>query len=450
MKDITEAKRLSTGRSIKSGLRSLPYSVVLTFFLCLNASAQDSTHSAATGHNNSVPDSLSRERIIHKTGIKHEAGFSVNFRWDDAVIRPEYMGTRESLEALADSINSIGGGKLDSLSIISYSSPEGRAAYNAKLSERRRAAMFLYLSSRFPELSDKMRTSADGESWQLFRAKVFSDSTLTDTQRARLLEIIDSPLPADRKKTLIKSWDSGLWRRIVRQWFVDMRRSFINLSWTEFRFDETEMLALGTTPAYLLEAPSGGPAPRTTYEYWDYRTILALKTNLLYDAVTALNFEMEVPLGEKFSVAVEDVFPWWNWGPNGNKYCFQIWEMGIEPRWWFARTDAHDRLSGHFLGVYGMSGKYDLQWDTKFCWQGEFWSAGLTYGYALPLWSWCNLELSASLGFMRSDWRHYEPGLGYEHLYRDPFRTGVLSYFGPTKLKASLVVPITLRRRVGR
>ena len=338
----------------------------------------------------------------------------------------------------------------DFLSIISYSSPEGRAAYNAKLSERRRAAMFLYLSSRFPELSDKMRTSADGESWQLFRAKVLSDSTLTDAQRARLLEIIDSPLPADQKKTLVKSWDSGLWRRIVRQWFVDMRRSFINLSWTEFRFDEEEMLPLGTAPTCMLEAPTGQIFP-TRYDYWDTRTVLALKTNLLYDAVTALNFEFEVPLGDRFSLAVEDVFPWWNWGPNGNKYCFQIWEIGIEPRWWFARTDARDRLSGHFLGLYGMSGKYDLQWDTKFCWQGEFWSAGLTYGFAFPLAEWCNLELSASAGFLRSDWRHYEPGEDYGQLYRDPFNTGVLSYFGPTKLKASLVVPIRVKyRRAGR
>ena len=346
MNDFTAITKLFTGRHMATGLRGLLYSVVLAFAFCQSADAQKS-----------------------RTGINHKLEFSVNFRWDDAVIRPGYMGTRESLEALADSIARIGLDHVDSLSVVSYSSPEGRAAYNAKLSERRRAAMVLYLSSHYPGLIDKLRSEADGESWQFFRARTLTDSTLTDAQRTRLLEIIDSPLPSDQKKTLIKSWDPGLWRRVVRQWFVDMRRSFIRLSWTEIRFDETEMLALGTAPTCLLEAPSGSPAPRTTYEYWDYRTILALKTNLLYDAVTALNFELEVPLGDEFSVAVEDVFPWWNWGPNGNKYCFQIWEMGIEPRWWFARTDVRDRLSGHFLGVYGMSGKYDLQWDTKFCWR---------------------------------------------------------------------------------
>ena len=382
---------------------------------------------------------------------QRNAEFTVDFRWDKSTLDTLYMNTGRRLRELSDSIAAIGLERIDSVGLVSYSSPEGMSAYNARLAQRRAATMSLYILSAHPELGDRLSVDADGESWHLFRERVLSDTTLTGAQRSRLLEIIDSPVGADAKKVLIKRAYPGLWRRIVREWFPYMRRSFVSLDWHETRpvFGAVSPLS-AIVPSVLLPAEGGEMAPRTVYEYWDRRTILALKTNLLYDAVTALNFEMEVPLGDSFSVAVEDVFPWWNWGPNGNKYCFQIWEMGIEPRWWFARTDAHDRLSGHFLGVYGMSGKYDLQWDTKFCWQGEFWSAGLTYGYALPLWSWCNLELSASLGFMRSDWRHYEPGMGYEHLYRDPFRTGVLSYFGPTKLKASLVVPITIRRRVRR
>ena len=95
------------------------------------------------------------------------------------------------------------------------------------------------------------------------------------------------------------------------------------------------------------------------------KTIIALKTNLLYDLITALNFEIEIPIGNKFSIAVEDVFPWWSWGPHDRKYCFQMWEMGIEPRWWFRRTDEREVLTGQFFGVYGMSAKYDFQWNIK-------------------------------------------------------------------------------------
>ncbi len=375
---------------------------------------------------------------------QRSAEFTVDFRWDKSTLDTLYMNTGRRLRELSDSIAAIGLERIDSVGLVSYSSPEGMSAYNARLAQRRAATMSLYLLSAFPELGGRLSVDADGESWHLFRARVLSDTTLTGAQRSRLLEIIDSPAGADAKKVLIKRAYPGLWRRIVREWFPYMRRSFVRVDYFVKRSDVVEPLS-GVYGEAL--APAGVLAPRTVYEYWERCTILALKTNLLYDAVTALNFEVEVPLGDDFSLAVEDVFPWWNWGPNGNKYCFQIWEMGVEPRWWFARTDARDRLSGHFLGVYGMSGKYDLQWDRTFCWQGEFWSAGLTYGYAMPLGSWCNLELSASLGFLRSDWRHYEPGGEYEHLYRDPFRTGVFTYLGPTKLKASLVVPIQIKCR---
>ncbi len=56
----------------------------------------------------------------------------------------------------------------------------------------------------------------------------------------------------------------------------------------------------------------------------------------------------------------------------GQGILFQIWSMGMKPRWWLRRDDRRDYLTGHFAGVYGMSGKYDLQWDTKLCYQGEF------------------------------------------------------------------------------
>ena len=159
-----------------------------------------------------------------------------------------------------------------------------------------------------------------------------------------------------------------------------------------------------------------------------------------------LNAEIEVPIGKQFSIMVEDVFPWWTFGPNGNKYSLQMWEMGVEPRWWFRRNDRRDRLSGHFIGPYVMSARYDFQWDRDINYQGEYWSAGISYGYAMPIGKLFNLEFTASVGFVSADYRHYQPAPDYSELYRDPFETGVLSYFGPTKLKVSLVLPIKVKR----
>ena len=97
-----------------------------------------------------------------------------------------------------------------------------------------------------------------------------------------------------------------------------------------------------------------------------------------------------------------------------------------------------------------MSGKCDFQWNKKICYQGEGWSAGVTYGYSMPLGKKCHLEYSLSVGYLRAKYQHYQPSGDYEHLYRDPDKAGKLSIIGPTKLKVSLVVPVNMKWRTKR
>ncbi len=170
----------------------------------------------------------------------------------------------------------------------------------------------------------------------------------------------------------------------------------------------------------------------------------AIKTNLLYDAATVLNASLELPIGRRFSLIVEDVFPWWKWGENKNQYCVQIWEIGFEPRWWFK---SNGNLKGHFIGLYGKSAMFDLQYDRKFCYQGEYWSAGVSYGYACSLGRYLQIEFSVSVGYMPITYRQYMPDDAYEHLYLNSDRTGTLKYFGPTKASISLVLPISFRKK---
>ena len=181
------------------------------------------------------------------------------------------------------------------------------------------------------------------------------------------------------------------------------------------------------------------------YKFIGKNMIVAAKTNLLYDAVTALNFEVEVPIADRFSIMAEDVFPWWE---TGNKYCFQLWEMGVEARYWFKpwKTVGMEKLRGWFAGPYVMSAKYDFQFDKSINYQGEFWSAGVTAGFAMPIGKKqkANLEFSLSYGYMESPFRHYQPTDDYVKLIKDPANNGtfynIFKY--PTKAKVSLVVPI--------
>lgn len=174
--------------------------------------------------------------------------------------------------------------------------------------------------------------------------------------------------------------------------------------------------------------------------------IFALRTNLLYDAATMVNAELEIALGRRMSIIWEDTFPWWEYG---NKYCLQYWAMGPEARIYFRRWDSDTKFRGMYAGVYGLSGKYDFQYDTKLCYQGEFWSSGLSFGYAKAIGKKqrVNMDFSISFGYLTSNYRHYKPAFDYSELIKDNYNTGAVSYMGPTKVKIVLSVPVHYTRK---
>ncbi len=402
--------------------------------------------------------------------------FRIHYRWDKSYIDTTYMSNAEQLRSLDSLLGEIQ--SIDSLYIVSSASPEGNIWYNAKLSKLRGEALHRQLSVLLKGADlGNVSVIPLGSNFDEFIQRLKSSTKLPYKSEV-IAEFENHPKdnPDDIYKRIMVLRGGVPYAYIKRNILKEMRYAEVvifsrgeELVIPEVDEDKeiTEQKDSAVTPVTVVPVPEEKPVPQEVAEPADTTSEAvpeepvsqpadsvganskkrihwypAIKTNLLYDAVTAANVEVEFPIGEKFSIAVEDVFPWWNWGTNGKKYCFQVWEMGVEPRWWFKRTDKRDYLSGHFAGVYGMSGKYDLQWDTKSCYQGELWSAGLTYGYALPICRWLNMEFSVSAGYLHSDYRHYQPDPAYEHLYRDKYKVGKISWFGPTKAKISLVVPI--------
>ena len=175
-------------------------------------------------------------------------------------------------------------------------------------------------------------------------------------------------------------------------------------------------------------------------------TLFAFKSNLLYDLVSFANVSVEVPLfKERVSLLYYHQFPWWTWGKADNEYCVRFLSIGGEARVWFGTKS---KLQGHFFGLYGESGKYDFQFQRSICYQGEFYSAGLSYGYATPIGKLFNLEFSISAGYASIPYRGYTPSNDYGILWRDPEKTGRLRYWGPTKAQISLVLPIRNKKEV--
>lgn len=165
------------------------------------------------------------------------------------------------------------------------------------------------------------------------------------------------------------------------------------------------------------------------------RPLFALKTNLLFDAALMPNIELEVPIGKRWSLNAEYMFPWWR--INDDRYCLQVLMGGLEGRYWLGKRDKREVLTGHFMGLYAGGGKYDLQWNTN-GYQGEFFiAAGLSYGYAHSIARNLRLEYNIGVGMLRTNYRHYHARENHRTLLWQ--ENGEYTWLGPTKLKISLV-----------
>ena len=373
--------------------------------------------------------------------------FAIHYRVNETVVDEDYMGNKEQIHKIKHYL--VNSPRVDSITIYAWSSPDGLYNKNRSLSRKRASSAKRLLLQHSPDSaklnSGKIKISPIAENWEGLTALVKEGYSRKD--REKVLAILgDDTMGSDSKKRELKKLDKGrTWKYLADNYLPQLRAATWVCVWAEVIQGMPEVAAVVQDS---LEQPYIGLAPLPPYDYKpvlpqeESRTIAAVKTNLLYDAVTAVNFAVEVPIGERWSIVAEDVFPWWSWGPNRNKYAFQMVEIGIEPRYWFYKKEDADVLEGHFVGVYGMSAKYDFQWDRSLCYQGEYWSTGVTYGYSLPVKEWLKLEFSASVGFMRSNYRHYQPSPEYENLYLDEYQVGVLSYFGPTKVNVSMVIPL--------
>lgn len=378
--------------------------------------------------------------------------FEIHFHWDNTVYDPDYLGNAQTVQSLVNAVDSIGVDRVISLTVRSQSSPEGVYEHNLWLSDHRAAEMRKIIAKYLPaELQDRTTVDPDGESWDRLRDYVYKDSKLSERSKQRIVDVIDADINVGTKKWRmdhILGTDAAvgdIYKYLYKTYYPLIRNSVII---TLYTIPEPEPVVVIPEPEPEPEPvvePEPEPEPVVIPDVRAKETIVALKTNLLYDAITALNFEVEVPIAHNFSVMVEDIFPWWEFSKN--KYAFQNWEMGIEPRYWFKPWGWNtNKLLGHFVGLYGMSGRGDLQLDDVPDYQVHYWSAGATYGFALPLGKkhWGNLEFSLSAGFLNSDYQHYYPTDTYDKLMRDPYDSGRISYFGPTKAKISLVIPINV------
>lgn len=335
--------------------------------------------------------------------------------------------------------------KIDSITIYAYASPEGSPVRNKWLAEQRALAAKRFLLENLPDSSvlipENIYLRPMGENWDGLKAELEANYNLLN--RDKVLRIMNAKVGTETKKWRLKNLDNGYtYNWIIRNHMPTLRVATWICVYKPF------LPHLDIKPDSLVFPDSIEPLPLETPP--GKKTILAIKSNLLYDALAMPNFSIEVPITRHFSALYYHQFPWWRGGEAKNEYCMRFLSIGAEARWWFRFIPdgkihhQRDKLTGHFLGIYAESGKWDFEWKRSICRQGEHWSAGITYGYSMPMGELLNIEFSLSMGYASIPYRRYTPSEDYTILWREPGGEGRWHYFGPTKAQISLSIPITI------
>ncbi len=194
--------------------------------------------------------------------------------------------------------------------------------------------------------------------------------------------------------------------------------------------EEAEAAAARVTAAEeVLRAAGPAASARETGAETEPLHRMALKTNLLYDALLMPSLEAEFRIDDRWSVALEGDVAWWK-NAGKHKY-YQIATIAPEARYWFrTRKPWH----GHYVGVFAGGSWYDLE-NGKTGYRGEALLAGVSYGYMWPVSRCLSFETAVGAGYAYTRYEEYRPQDGH-YLYQQTKRT---NYFGPLKLKFALV-----------
>lgn len=380
--------------------------------------------------------------------------FRIYYPINEVRLYEDYLGNRKALETIKEHFKK--SPRIDSIVIYSYASPEGPYELNRYLARERGRRAKRYLLEHMPaerNFPDSLIIiSPTAENWFGLYEMVSEKYPYSD--KGEVLELLGRhDISNDRKKALLKTMNGRRpWQYIKSEILPELRYATWIAEWVHVPRTNLVSPVADIRPDVFVSSNYDiqnvdvvNTAKRVPAD--TSKIIFALKTNLLYDALSFLNFSVEAPLyKDKLSLLYYHQFPWWTWGQASNEFCVRYLSIGGEARYWF---NPPQRFNGHFVGLYAESGKYDFEFQREICYQGEFWNAGLSYGYAMAVGRNLNFEFSLSVGYASIAYRGYTPSEDYEILWREPSKVGRWHYFGPTKAQISLVVPIKVKTRKG-
>ena len=389
------------------------------------------------------------------------------FKFDSYIVDQEYMGNDAMLKEIDMILNSEKtNNSLDSIQVVASSSPEGNLEHNRWLARQRAKAIKSHLVWKYPNVDQSsIHTTQIDENWIGLRGLVEAD--LNVPSREKVLAIIDTDINSGTKKWRLAQIRGGeSWRYITNNFLRKLRSGVTCIIRYKVKVAEVTEVVVDKTVAEVVEStanPETEVIPMSEHFVAELEPVIqevkvlekplfAVKTNLLADALTLLNIELEVPIGDRWSISGELMIPWWR--RSNSNLTMQVLSGSVAVKYWLADRSRHDVMTGWSLGVYGGGGKYDIQLFAKNGSQGVFFNAGLQVGYAHKIGQKLRLEYSANLGFLRSNYKDYtkftDTKYGDIKVFEYPWEVKRRDWFGPTNAKVSLVWLLNYKQNMRR
>ncbi|MBD5374557.1 MAG: DUF3575 domain-containing protein [Bacteroides sp.] len=367
----------------------------------------------------------------------------IYFRRSHSEADLNFHGNRAAIVPLIRTIRN--GAVPHTVTITGAASPEGSTAINSTLSRQRADRIFSILADSVAIPDSITGFTFIGRDWKGLLSLVEADTAVPSRNRVlTLLKTITASIDAgmpDTEANLASLRQIGgghPYAYMYRTMFPSLRASQLNITYLPMLDLLAPTPARFTSGAPALPSPSIPLLPAKTRKPF----YMALKTNMLLDALAIPSISAEFYLGKNWSAVANWMYGWWD-----NDHRHRYWRAyggDIAVRRWFGSKAKEKPLTGHHLGLYAGVVTYDFEFGGK-GWMGgipggTLWDrcntvAGIEYGYSLPIGRRLNIDFTIGVGYMGGKLVDYVPGNGF-YIWQ---KTRHFNWFGPTKAEISLV-----------
>ena len=394
----------------------------------------------------------------YAASIQDSLRTTIYFRPGYSLLELSYRDNAANMKALTQGIQTIKGNpcvQLQHIRILSAASPEGNSALNKRVAKRRGERLRDYLKETLVLPDSIFTVSSAGEDWQGLASLIAREKIPWRNKALQIIRhtpewVTRNGKVVDGRKRQLQNLDGGkAWKYMLDNHFYTLRTGAVVVC-------EVKTLAAESTPSAAearleqarpepasqqsaSQSPSSPPFPAIPSQVHPEQepppaaSYLALKSNLLYDALLIPNLSLEASIGSGWTLGAGGMFAWWS--KDAKHRYWRIYGGGLEIRKYFGTLSKSKPLQGHHLGIYGDFLTYDFEFGAKGYQSKATYAAGIKYGYSHPIANRLNLDFALGIGYLHSNYKTYVPRDGC-YVYQE---TKKRKWLGPTQAEISLV-----------